>query len=178
MRAPDIKPAQKAMPRPPAGRDPIPLGSSLGLYITHKPLPFSLHRSTAMATPSSRAGATRCAATVLPASLLLLAAVAGGGVAGEAADRDAARGGVGGPMDCFTTCSTQLVGYIMTTIQCFNKCAAGGGGGGGGGAAVAEASSVCDAKGDRLAIERLLREVACGCDRGEPQKCRTKPDEE
>ncbi|RLM65174.1 hypothetical protein C2845_PM16G06340 [Panicum miliaceum] len=130
-----------------------------------------------MAAPSSNAGATRCAATVLLASLLLLlAAVAVGGVAGEAADRDAARGGVGGPMDCFTTCSTQLVGYIMTTIQCFNKCAAGGGGGGG--AAVAEAASVCAAKGDRLAIERLVREVACGCDRGEPQKCRTKPDEE
>ncbi|RLM75452.1 uncharacterized protein C2845_PM15G06730 [Panicum miliaceum] len=115
-----------------------------------------------MAAPSSRAGATRRAATVLLASLLLAVASGGGGV-GEPADRD----GVGGPMDCFTTCSTQLVGYIMTTIQCFNKCAAGGGGGA---AAVAEAS-VCAARGDdRLALEWLLREAACGCDRGEPRK--------
>ena len=86
-----------------------------------------------MAAPSSHAGATRCAGTVLLASLvlLLLAAAARGGGVGEPADRpDAARGAVGGPMDCFMTCSTQLVGYIMTTIQCYNKCIAGGGGGG------------------------------------------------
>ena len=116
-----------------------------------------------MAAPSSHAGATRCAATVLLASLVLLllaTAVRGGGV-GEPADRpDAARGAVGGPMDCFMTCSTQLVGYIMTTIQCYNKCIAGGGGGG---AAVAEAP-VCAAKeGDCLVLERLLRDAArCG----------------
>lgn len=75
-------------------------------------------------------------------------------------------------MECFTTCSTQLVGYIMTTTQCYNKCMAGGGGGGGGGASVGEGSSICAAaKGNhQLALERLLREAACGCDRGEPRK--------
>ena len=119
-----------------------------------------------MAAPSSHAGATRCAAcTVLLASLLLLLLAAGtasSGGAGEPAGRDAGRGGVEGPgpMDCFMTCSTQLVGYIMTTIQCYNKCIAGGGGGG---AAVAEAPVCAAEEGDCLVLERLLRDAArCG----------------
>ncbi|OEL36930.1 hypothetical protein BAE44_0002055 [Dichanthelium oligosanthes] len=66
--------------------------------------------------------ATRCAATVLLASLLILiSAVPKGEGGAPPAGPDAARA-AGNPMDCMVGCAKQVIGYAKETMECAAGC--------------------------------------------------------